>query len=81
MVEFCKHIGKFNPELLVFPTNCNRKMNKKNVEIELVNEFVPKMFNTFSDMIEYVEVTNVSKFSLNSADKKCIERIKYIIKK
>ena len=47
----------------------------------MVNEFVPKLFNTFSDMIEYVEVTNVSKMSLNSADKKWIEIIKYIIKK
>ena len=75
--KFCTHIGKFNPEPLVIQTNCNREVNKANEE----NEFVPKKINTFSDMIEYVEVTNFSKMSLNSADQMRIQRIKFIFKK
>ena len=61
MEEFCKHIGKFNSEPLVIPTNCNREMNKTNEENELVNEFVTKKFNTVSYIIEYIEVTIFNK--------------------
>ena len=56
-------------------------MNKTNEKNELVNDCVPKTFNTFSDMREYVEETNISKISLNSTDQKRIRRMKYINKK
>ena len=77
ILKLCTHIGEFNPEPLVIQTNCIREMNNTNLE----NKFVPKKFNNFSDMIEYVEVTNLSKMSLNSADQMRIQRIKFIFKK
>ena len=80
IVEWCNYIGNFNPELLVIPTNGNRKSNRTNEENKLVNDCIPKTFNTFSDVRENVEVTNVYKMSLNFADQKRIQGMIYIIK-
>ena len=77
MLEFCNHIGNFNPESKVIPTKGNRVMNKANEE----NDCVPKKIDTFSDMREYVEARKDCKMSLNTADKKRIQRMKYIVKK